>query len=174
MKQNRRHQYLVNKPLQTKMIVYICLLLLGVLLVAHGLAMGFAELISSRHAGTMLAGTSWQFDFKSVLEGLWLPILIALILGVIFVLIFGLLYSHRIAGPLFNLKRMLKTVENGDLNITMHIRQHDELHDMEYAFNQMVESLNTRLKIIKALGAQMSAQDKTLLEKALQENFNLK
>ncbi len=174
MEKNRRRQYLINKPLQTKMIVYICLLVLGVLLIAHGLAMGFAELMSSHHAKTMLQGTSWHLQLKSVLEGLWLPILIALILGVIFVLVFGLLYSHRIAGPLFNLKRMLKTVENGELNISMHIRQHDELHDMERAFNQMVEGLNTRLKLIKNAGAQMSAEDKKLLERVLKENFSLK
>ncbi len=70
-------------------------------------------------------------------------------------LIFGLLYSHKIAGPIFNLKRVLHKIGNGDLTVTMKLRASDEFHDVEDAFNQMANGLNQRLMTIQKAIAEL-------------------
>lgn len=173
MNKNRRSQYVINKPFQYKMIIYLCLLVIGVILIAHGLALGFSEIMSSR-SESALQSSYFQFRISALLEAMWLPVLSSLILGVIFVLVFGLVYSHRIAGPLFNLKNAMTGVELGDLSITMHIRSTDELHDIEKAFNKMVDGLNDRLTRVKTVVNELPPEHKKKMDKVIKEQFSMR
>jgi methyl-accepting chemotaxis protein len=170
--QNRRRQYMINKPFQHKIIIYLALLVVSTILIAHGFAIGYAKLMEitkapeqiSRAAGSGLqAAGSW--------DALWLPILITILLGIIFVLIFGLLYSHRIAGPLFNLKRLMLRVGGGDLSTVMHIRSGDEFHDVQDTFNQMILGLNQKMEAVKDGLRFLPDKDKRKLERLLNEHF---
>lgn len=174
MKNNRRKEYLINKPLQFKMILFLSLMVLGVILVAHGLSLGFSEMFISRSSAAAGHSINLGFNLDNFFEILWMPLLISMILGLIFVLIFGLLYSHRIAGPLYNLKGSLMSVQYGDLSVTMRIRRHDELHDMETAFNQMTDSLHEKVSKIKSACARLPVKDKRVLEQIINEEFKLR
>jgi nitrogen fixation/metabolism regulation signal transduction histidine kinase len=172
--QNRRRHYWVEKGFQRRVIINLALLVVGTIVVAHIVAVGYMKLAQT----TAAAGTNWNalksgmnINFSGFLNSLWLPMLITILLGIIFVLGFGLLYSHRIAGPLFNLKRVMSKIGHGELNSFMHIRATDEFHDVENVFNQMVVSLKARHETLRQAIANLPEPGRKKLEKLYQELF---
>ncbi|MHC4664008.1 MAG: hypothetical protein ACYS8W_20285 [Planctomycetota bacterium] len=67
--------------------------------------------------------------------------LISLVVILVFSYLFGLFGSHKIAGPLFKMGRMLKNVGSGDLTQEAYLRQGDWLIDFCNDMNESVGSL---------------------------------
>jgi nitrogen fixation/metabolism regulation signal transduction histidine kinase len=53
----------------------------------------------------------------------------------------GVVITHKVVGPVFKLKRLLRQVGSGRLNIKERLRKGDELEDLFEVFLQMVDSL---------------------------------
>jgi nitrogen fixation/metabolism regulation signal transduction histidine kinase len=53
----------------------------------------------------------------------------------------GIYFTHKVAGPIFKMKRLLKQVGEGHLHVDARLRRGDELTDFFDAFTQMVEGL---------------------------------
>ncbi len=53
----------------------------------------------------------------------------------------GIVVTHRLVGPAYRLKRLLRHVREGHIQIEGSLRKHDELQDVFEAFQQMVTSL---------------------------------
>lgn len=171
--QNRRRQYLVNKKFQIKTMVYLAVLVVLTVTGAHVLA-----LVTANWLGTGQTSAQVTKVVKDALpstlswEAALVPFLLAVILGTVVVLFLGLHYSHRIAGPLFNLKRVLQRVGNGDLNTPMRIRSHDEFHDVEAAVNQMIQDLNQRLENVRTAVQALPEPHRSQVQRKLTEAFS--
>jgi len=121
------------------------------ILFSHWVTLGYLkvrEMINpSSQSLVYLANTlNDNLAFTRFFDVLWMPLTFSAVLGSLLVLIFGVLYSHRIAGPIFNLKRMMSQVAEGNLDVMMRIRNKDEFHDVQDAFNRMVTGLKTHLE----------------------------
>lgn len=66
-------------------------------------------------------------------------VLLALALGVT-----GIVVTHKVVGPTFKLKRLIRDVAGGHLKIEGRLRKGDELQDLFIAFEEMVASLRER------------------------------
>lgn len=64
-----------------------------------------------------------------------LLILIVLIVG-------GIMYTHRIAGPLYNINRSLQRALHGKLHHEIRLRKKDLLHETVGLINQVLEKAN--------------------------------
>ncbi len=53
----------------------------------------------------------------------------------------GIYFTHKVAGPVFKMKRLLKEVGAGHLHVDARLRKGDELTDFFEAFTQMVSGL---------------------------------
>jgi methyl-accepting chemotaxis protein len=170
--QNRRRQYLINKGFQVKTMFYMAALIVLILAGSHGLALVTAKWLGAGQTADQVAQTfSHVLPTSLPWEAALLPFMISLILGTVVVLFLGLHYSHRIAGPLFNLKRVLERVGNGDLTTGMHIRTHDEFHDIEAAVNQMMEALRRRVSGIESAVQTLPEPHRTRVQRSLAEAF---
>lgn len=165
MTKNRRKQLIVNKPFQYKLMGYLAMLATGIT-AAFAIALGFSRAVVHRSVAQSVAGSG-----PSLMDMLWLPILVTLILAIIASLFIGLYYSHRIAGPLFNLKRVLNQIENGLIDRPMSIRSKDELHDVQDAVNEMLDGLNSRMANIKKACEKLTDKDKRSLINTINEQF---
>ena len=56
----------------------------------------------------------------------------------------GILITHRVAGPIYKMKLLLRQVADGKLKVGARLRKGDELRDFFDVFAQMVESLRDR------------------------------
>jgi nitrogen fixation/metabolism regulation signal transduction histidine kinase len=53
----------------------------------------------------------------------------------------GIYFTHKVAGPIYKMKRLLKKVGQGSLRVEARLRKGDELKDFFDAFTQMVAGL---------------------------------
>lgn len=72
------------------------------------------------------------------------------------VAIVGIIISHRVAGPLFNIERILKNIGEGELASRAVLRRKDELKNLAVCVNEMALGLANKISSIeeevKALG----------------------
>src|SRR5580704_16129442 len=64
-----------------------------------------------------------------------------LALMVILIGLLGIYFTHKVAGPVFKMKRLLKQVGDGHLHVDARLRRGDELIDFFQTFTQMVQGL---------------------------------
>jgi methyl-accepting chemotaxis protein len=74
-----------------------------------------------------------QFMIESLVGGLALMVVLIGMLGIYF--------THKVAGPVFKMKRLLKQVGDGHLHVDARLRKGDELVDFFETFTQMVQGL---------------------------------
>jgi hypothetical protein len=55
--------------------------------------------------------------------------------------LFGIYFTHKVAGPVFKMKRLLRQVGEGNLHVEARLRKGDELQDFFDAFTQMLSGL---------------------------------
>ena len=60
---------------------------------------------------------------------------------VVLIGLLGIYFTHKVAGPIYKMKRLLKQVGQGNLRIESRLRKGDELQDFFDAFTQMVAGL---------------------------------
>jgi len=71
-------------------------------------------------------------------------LIVALTLFVVFVALMGIVVTHKVAGPIFKMKRQITDVAHGHLAIPQKLRKGDELVDFFDVFRTMVMSLRER------------------------------
>jgi nitrogen fixation/metabolism regulation signal transduction histidine kinase len=64
-----------------------------------------------------------------------------LALMVVFIGLYGIYFTHKVAGPVFKMKKMLRQVGEGNLHVEARLRKGDELQDFFDAFTQMLAGL---------------------------------
>jgi hypothetical protein len=69
---------------------------------------------------------------------------LALMVALIGVL--GILFTHKVAGPVYKMSRLLKLVGDGQLQVAASLRKGDELQEFFDTFTSMVSSLRDREK----------------------------
>lgn len=73
-------------------------------------------------------------------------LVLALVVLVFGIGIAGIVFTHKIAGPIFKMKRLLRQVGEGKLVVRERLRKGDELVHFFEVFEQMVETLRTHQK----------------------------
>ena len=73
-------------------------------------------------------------------------------------IVHGVFFSHRIAGPLYRFRRIFQSVASGDLTVRTSIRKSDYLHVEAQCLGEMVNALREKIGRIEAHHADMAPQ----------------
>jgi methyl-accepting chemotaxis protein len=139
---NRRKTYLINPRFQWRFIGFmaaVSLLAIAVLFVSNIL---FFREMEQEAISVGLTPDNPYFDFldeqRSSLYRLYSGVS-----GVAFALMMGLgiLYSHRIAGPLHHLGHKMQRIANGEEPSEVSFRRNDQFRDLAESFNAMIAKL---------------------------------
>lgn len=103
-------------------------------------------------------------------------ILGGLTLLVLFIGVLGIYFTHKVAGPIYKMKLLLRQVGAGKLNFRGGLRKGDELQDFFEAFAEMTSSLKERqAKEIELLEAGIaSAKAAGATEESLEKIFTVR
>lgn len=144
---NRRKKYLVNKSLQYNILGKV-LVITSIVAVAFVFALGLFYF--SAHSGDLIANDNLFFyDSESGRFSPFAIIIIFCILLILFALII-LRMTHRIAGPVYRLKKIMNTIAEGNFDIPeIKFRKYDEFQDVADDFNKMLSKINSRHNGIK-------------------------
>lgn len=66
------------------------------------------------------------------------PILINNLFMLIVISVIGIIYSHRIAGPVYRMSRQLRRVLDGERGVHITLRKRDALHDLAARINSLI------------------------------------
>ena len=134
----RRRQYIIKKGLQFRYIG----LIFGLAFIAS-LVTGWTVFATGWHfLGEKLASVYPQGRLIYILRATNLALMRNLLLISPLIFILGLLFSHRIAGPVYRIEKTLGDISKGNLGLKIRLREGDELVDLAYMINNLVEAFN--------------------------------
>jgi methyl-accepting chemotaxis protein len=140
----KRKNYFIEKKFQTKYLLLTVILLLVYTLL-------FLTIIFAPYMLTLYF--DYPIDQKAeaarailLLHGKIWPWVAGVI---IFFGVISLFISHKIAGPVYRLKKSLQDITEGNLNFKVKLRKWDDLKDLAEHFNQLVEELRVFVTTLK-------------------------
>jgi methyl-accepting chemotaxis protein len=131
-----RWTYLVNPALQGKWALGVA----GAVLFSGVLLFGEYYVTFGRNA----PGGPWDRELMWIFLRAHRLLLVQLAVFTAALAAVTVFYSHRVVGPLVNLRRCLRLLAEGDLAVRASFRRNDELHELAEAFNDMAETLQAR------------------------------
>jgi len=158
-----RWRYFIDKPFQIRYIARFLILIL----VGLGISIGVLAIQRSKRFDQRIyfqvknisktkdlanAPANEIFDLSkpvNIFELQRNPMIYMSILYLILITIFGLFISHKMAGPVYRLRKNLKEMSDGKLDLkTFHfkLRKGDELQELVIALNQFLESVKKAKK----------------------------
>lgn len=144
MKPYKRRKFFIEKQFQTKYLLLTILLLALYSLIF--VALIFLPYILPLHYNTPLTERAEAAEILLILHNRVWPALLVVImlLGSLSIFI-----SHKIAGPLYRLKKALQEITEGNLDTRVTLRKGDELRDMAEHINHLAEELRTFVTALK-------------------------
>lgn len=134
----KRKNYFIEKKFQTK---YALLTILGLLTYTFVfVVIIFAPYILTLHFDYPFTEKAEAARGLLLLHGRVWPWIGA---SIIFFGAVSIFISHKVAGPLFRLKRSLDLVTHGDLSVVIKLRKWDDLKDLAEHINLLIEELRT-------------------------------
>lgn len=144
---NQRRNYFIDKKFQTKFIVKFC-----IIVILAAIAIGFSLFFLSGNSTTVAIEntkvkvmTTADFIFPFILQ----TVIVVTAFTAFLVILLTLFVSHKIAGPLFRLKREIDKLRDADFNANFQTRTSDQLKDLSYSLTSMSNSLRDKMTAIK-------------------------
>ena len=164
---NKRRNYFIDKDFQTRFILKFCLLVV----LAGIITTGILYFVGKR--STTVSIVDSRVIVRSTADFL-LPILIQTVLVVMIILglatiIVTLLFSHKIAGPLYRFKKAIEGVRLGNLSANFHLRNYDQLQGLSNEVNAMIDKTREQIDLIKADVANLKAKKGNISEQEIEE-----
>lgn len=138
-KLQRRKRFLVKKELQFR---YLRLILIAIILPTLLVVGCLYYLVFSLMAEQLGIPESIAYNLTPVFKKVNFILLFGVPIISILLLFWGLLISHRIAGPIYRLEKELDRIAKGDLSVRIKIRRKDELHSIAEGINKVLDRIN--------------------------------
>jgi two-component system sensor histidine kinase YesM len=134
----------------------------------HNNEKAFVSIKTVKSTGWKIVGISLYNEIITTRKEIYYFFVLILIFGMIIVFSLSFIISARISQPIKKLERLMKKVENGELDIYAEVQGEDEVKHLSRTFNVMIERIRQLMdQIIK------EQEDKRKSElKALQAQIN--
>ena len=144
---NQRRNYYIKGAFQRNFILQFCALI-GL---ACFLFAGFLYFYSNQTLTTAFVDSRLRVMSTSdfLMPALGMSVLLVTVLATILAAARLLIFSHRIAGPLYRLEKSAETIGAGNLNLRVRLRSEDQLQDLAQSMDDMVGDLKVRIQAIK-------------------------
>ena len=162
-KKYKRKSYIIDPEFQNRMIRRLCFL--GIAIIASSLLFltvvhhlyGDVQLIVTQpdpfKSATMF--TSTPVEPSSLFNLLWPVMAICVGITLVFLFFFGIIMSHRMAGPIYRIRMILQEMTGGNLRGDVRLRKKDEFKHLANDLNDLKTSLRKTVQqmseIVKSL-----------------------
>jgi methyl-accepting chemotaxis protein len=156
-----RRQYLVDRRIQLQ-YTWILLIFLFVMFLVSGAILyhtGWLQLIQK------LSNVYPQARLVGILNVIYWRMFLGFVIIIPVAFVSAILVSHKIAGPLVRIRRILGKIAQGDFSGTIILRRKDELQDVADLINKMNIQLGARILEQRDLTARAQVLYKDLNER---------
>ena len=130
-----RKKFFIDKNFQSKFILKFCSIVLVSSIVIAGLILVMTQDSTTVAIYDTKVHVQQTADFiKPVVVSVIIAVTIVTAVGIILLTLF---ISHRIAGPLFRLKREVDTIAKGSFKVDFSLRSKDQLKDLSASLQKM-------------------------------------
>jgi methyl-accepting chemotaxis protein len=133
----RRRRYLIKTRFQLRYVG----LILALIIITGCICCYVVYYTSLITLGEKLAAVYPQGRLVAIVQMVNFRILLSIILMTPFIIMIGIYFSHRVAGPIFRTERFLKDMAAGDLSQDLILRKGDELISLADGINDVRNSL---------------------------------
>lgn len=151
---NRRKQYLINKEFQIgfiydflKVVIFFIILMAVLLILFYYFKYQYGESIFNNYLLIVKKGD--PIKVTNIFEIVAPVVIISSVIVVAFIWIYGIFYSHRIAGPIYRVKKTIDSICNGKLDIKVKLRKKDKFLELSDYLNNLLLYLNNTFNGLK-------------------------
>ncbi|MFN3550862.1 MAG: hypothetical protein ACK4WJ_03535 [Endomicrobiia bacterium] len=130
----QRRKYIIKPEVQIK---YLFLVLLLIIIIS-GISVYFVNL--TIRSSPLLENLTY-LEIVAVNKLIIVTVLYVAGISCIAVFVLGLIFLHRLTGPIYVLEKMFAIVSEGILDIKLKLRKTDELKDVAFEFQNMIDCL---------------------------------
>jgi len=164
---NKRKNYFIDKDFLARFILKFCLLVV----LAGVITTGILYFVGKKSTTVVIVDS--RVLVRSTADFL-LPILIQTVLVVMVIsglaaIIVTLLFSHKIAGPLYRFKKVIEGVGLGNLSANFRLRDYDQLKDLSSEVNAMIDKTREQINLIKADLVNLKVKKGNISEQDIEE-----
>lgn len=179
MKENneRRRGYLVDKEFQLNFImeflrveILFTLLIGGLFLIIYYFKYQAGESIFNNYLLIVRKGSS--IKVTNMFEIIYPIIIVAGIVITLFTIVYGLIYSHKISGPIYRVKKTIESLGKGIFNFKIKFRKKDKFQDLSIPINELIARLNEKMFIIRGNNFQMSQKIRKMISQLRRSPLN--
>ena len=150
MKKNRRRRFIVEGNFQTRFILRFVLVIVGATLLSTGALLAvfffkyqygeadFQNLI-------IMVSPEGTTDVSSLFQIVLIPILVANLLVLCVIVPYALIYSHKIAGPIYRLEQSLDLLLKGEMDFIIVLRRKDEFKYLANKMNAIIDYMRRNI-----------------------------
>jgi methyl-accepting chemotaxis protein len=146
-RESKRRQLFIDRGFQSKFIMKFC----GIVAAGSALTIGLIYFLSLRY--TSITVENSRVVVKStadlLLQMLLQTVLIVMIVVRLFTIFTTLVFSHKLAGPLYRFRKIMQSLEEGDFSADFKLRKLDQLQELANVFNRMILKIRTELNVLK-------------------------
>ncbi len=89
-------------------------------------------------------------------------IIISSLIIALFIFIYGILYSHKIAGPIYRVRKTLESINKGFLDFKVKLRKKDKFRDLEEHLNNVINTFSNEFSMLKRYNTDLLAKIKEI------------
>ncbi len=166
----RRRKFIIKKGLQFRYIgiVFAIALLASIVTGYTVFATGWTLL------GEKLANVYPQGRLVAVFKTTNLALIRNLLFVSPFIFVLALLFSHKIAGPVYRIEKSIYEIAKGNLGLKLKLRRGDELWDLADIINTMTENLNKSTTLNKETASKIQNDLDEIKKSISSQPFDIK
>lgn len=143
----KRRIYFIEKSFQAKFILKFCALVVlgGLLTIGLLYLMAMQSTTVSVVNSRVIVRTTANFILPILIQTVAIVVVIVS-LATVAVTLF---VSHKIAGPLYHIRKVMQELEGGNFSHDFHIRHLDQLQDLANSFDSAIKRIREKIQLLK-------------------------
>ena len=136
----KRKRFIIEGNFQVRLILRFVIIVVGVTLLSTGAILGFF------YFRYQFGGTS---DVSGVFQVVFVPLLASNLLVLIISVPFSLLYSHKIAGPIYRFEQSFDLLLSGENDFMIVLRKRDEFKYLSDKMNALIDYMRRNIEEVR-------------------------
>lgn len=155
----RRKRYFIKPGFQSRLTAIFILIVIIVANIVGALVYGFSiEKLENK----LVVESKLPIDTSLLGQALLPGVVIAELISILIVCFICIFVTHTIAGPVYRMEKVSRSIGTGDLTNFIKLRPKDELKDLADSMNEMTMGLRNKVLMIR----ENSDKLKSILERA--------
>jgi sensor histidine kinase YesM len=151
----RRRRLIIEGNFQARFILRFILVIIGATLLSTGAILGLFYF--KYHAGgtdlnslIIVITPEGETTVAGLFQVILMPLIAANLIVLCIVIPYSLVYSHKVAGPIYRLEQSMELLINGDMDFIITLRKNDEFKYLADKMNALIDYMRRNISEVRS------------------------